>query len=522
MGAALDGTGPGRVRPLADQRSAPLMPNHGCQARELTTPAPGRGKSNFIAVVGNFSIQYNFVSASIALQVLTSSDYLGQPLYPEPAWSSDVTLAAVFLGAMVGMVCMGRLGDVMGRSRALRATMTLAAVGAVVPACAFGPPNLAYSILCAGRLLLGVGVGGIFPLSAVHAAEGSSSDQSRGSRVTWAFFWQSPGQCMPYLVAMLLFWLVRPEPAQRWAPELQFRLLFALGVIPGVLAIVASMREEESAEFQGLVQRRQQQPQMGVVAALRAEPAETRWTLLGTAGTWFFYDICFYGSATFTPDILDSICISGTKHDGMCDQTLFQTAWQGLVVQAMSMPGCLLAILLINRIGSKRLNVIGLLLLCVNFAAMAVVSAVDRNAEATLFALFCMLTFLLNFGPNVGTYVLPAICFPAHVRSTCHGLSSFGGKAGAALGALVFPAVKATRLGIPGVMAIQAIFALIGAAVSQTLLKHDWDYLGPEDKCATQSFVEGAVAREACPACLAGVCAIGVPAPTLPLLSPSS
>ena len=44
------------------------------------------------------------------------------------------------------------------------------------------------------------------------------------------------------------------------------------------------------------------------------------------------------------------------------------------------------------------------------------------------FITFCLITFALNFGPNVGTYVLPATCFPAAIRSTFHGLSAASGK----------------------------------------------------------------------------------------------
>lgn len=48
--------------------------------------------------------------------------------------------------------------------------------------------------------------------------------------------------------------------------------------------------------------------------------------------------------------------------------------------------------------------------------------------------LFCLVTLLLNWGPNLGTYVLPALCFPAAIRSTCHGLSSTGGRLGGKIG----------------------------------------------------------------------------------------
>ncbi|KAL8162762.1 LOW QUALITY PROTEIN: hypothetical protein V2J09_014251 [Rumex salicifolius] len=46
------------------------------------------------------------------------------------------------------------------------------------------------------------------------------------------------------------------------------------------------------------------------------------------------------------------------------------------------------------------------------------------------------LTFCFaNFGPNATTFVVPAEIFPARLRSTCQGISSAAGKAGAIVGA---------------------------------------------------------------------------------------
>merc|ERR1711933_523460 len=102
---------------------------------------------------------------------------------------------------------------------------------------------------------------------------------------------------------------------------------------------------------------------VGAIACILREPVETRRTLIGTAGTWFCYDVAFYGTNVFTPAILDSICMIGTKDQDGCDQTLLQTSIQAAIVQAMGIPGIVCAILLIEKIGSKRLNVWGMVFL---------------------------------------------------------------------------------------------------------------------------------------------------------------
>lgn len=159
-----------------------------------------KGESNFVGAMGNFSIQYNLSAGSIALAFLQS-----HPKFAQPEWVHYVGLGAIFVGAVLGMLVMGYLGDALGRKRAMVFTLGIQVAGAV--ACSlltWGSVETIYTVFCAGRLLLGVGVGGMYPLSASHSAEGSSEGEDTGARVGWAFFWQTPGSMAPYAVALLL------------------------------------------------------------------------------------------------------------------------------------------------------------------------------------------------------------------------------------------------------------------------------------------------------------------------------
>lgn len=446
-----------------------------------------------MAMAGNFNIQYNFTSASIAVSILGSDAYLGYAIYPEPRWSKDVSLAAVFFGAMLGMISLGRLGDMIGRQRAMRFTLALSVLGAAIPAVLGGGQNLAYAILILGRFLLGVGVGGIYPLSAVAASENGAADESRASRVGWAFFWQTPGAMAPYAVAMLLAACLNPPEPAAWVPQTQFRLLFLLGVLPASVVFVASLQQVESEDFRAAARQRQLRTASSLevstpMAALRSEPSSTYRTLIGTAGSWFTYDVAYYGTNVFTNSIVNDICMTGEKIGDECHQTLLQNSWESLVVMAFGIPGALLAIMLVSRIGSKRLNVYGFLLLAASFTCMAMLKMSGANKYA-VFAAFCFLQFSLNWGPNVGTFVIPAICFPAHMRSTCHGISAFGGKLGALIGTLLFPFIKGSKMGLPAVMLVQAVICVVGAVVSQVFLRHDWEYT-EEQKNEERSFID--------------------------------
>eukprot|EP01051_Picozoa_sp_SAG22_P015292 SAG22_NODE_1975_length_3221_cov_2.215247_4_plen_283_part_00 len=169
--------------------------------RSVQGGAAAKKESNFVGAMGNFSIQYNLSAASIALPFLQS-----HPHFAQPKWVHYVGLGSVFVGAVLGMLVMGFLGDLLGRKRAMVVTLAIQVLGAVgCSLLTFGSVPTIYTVFCASRCLLGIGVGGMYPLSASHAAEGSSSsDGNQGSRVGWAFFWQTPGSMAPYVVAVIL------------------------------------------------------------------------------------------------------------------------------------------------------------------------------------------------------------------------------------------------------------------------------------------------------------------------------
>eukprot|EP00438_Fugacium_kawagutii_P026303 Skav221230 [mRNA] locus=scaffold1136:62941:63789:+ [translate_table: standard] len=265
----------------------------------------------------------------------------------------------------------------------------------------------------------------------------------------------------------MLLLLFQPKTPAEWVVQLQFRLLFALGAVPALIVLVASFYSEDSEEF-----RTQHEQHLSAAFDRRVMT-----TLLGTAGCWFLYDLAFYGTIIFTPSILMRMCITGeVQPDGKCYQTLWQTLRQSALISAMGIPGCSVAVMLAERMGCKRLNSYGFLLLSAAFGGLAIAWTVVPEAHSLQFVLFCVLVFLLNCGPNLGTYVLPALCFPTTIRSTCHGLSSTGGKIGAVIGTLIFQPISNSQLGVPGFLWLQSIICILGAVVSTACLKHDWEY----------------------------------------------
>ena len=92
---------------------------------------------------------------------------------------------------------MGYAGDVLGRNMAMTLTLSLVVFGALCSAAiSYGAPTEVYITIIIARFILGIGVGGVYPLSATKASEDGGGDghgPTDPTAAAWAFFWQIPG-----------------------------------------------------------------------------------------------------------------------------------------------------------------------------------------------------------------------------------------------------------------------------------------------------------------------------------------
>jgi len=197
------------------------------------------------------SAQYSFGSMAIAIVVMstkycTSTTELCLRGIQAP-WVAGTANAAVFMGAVVGQLSMGYIGDIIGRSNAFMLTMSIATIGnictAIIPS---GSANTVYALITLFRFFLGVGVGGVYPLSATKAAEDDGN--ADGSKVdprtaAWAFFWQMPGILGPWLVAYLISFNDTLTTDARW------RMIVGFGAVPTGLATLCLYLERKTQKF---------------------------------------------------------------------------------------------------------------------------------------------------------------------------------------------------------------------------------------------------------------------------------
>merc|ERR1719446_199694 len=155
--------------------------------------------------VASFSYQViligaGFLADAYDLFVIDMVMSIMHRLHPEgmDSWDKSLVASATLTGAIVGQLSFGLLGDWLGRKWTFLVSCVLIIVGALLSGCCVwtsGSFSIFYQLaLC--RFILGVGVGGEYPLAASIAAEGAGSTISRGQLISGVFSMQGWGMLL--------------------------------------------------------------------------------------------------------------------------------------------------------------------------------------------------------------------------------------------------------------------------------------------------------------------------------------
>jgi MFS transporter, PHS family, inorganic phosphate transporter len=412
-----------------------------------------------VSGMGFFTDAYDLFVIGIASALITTQWHLSSGRL---ALLNSTMLGAAFLGAFV----FGRLADVVGRKRVYWMVAAIMIVGAL--GSALSP---SYWVLIAFRFLLGFGVGGDYPVSAVLMSE-YANRKDRGKLVGMVFSTQALGLIVGPLIALTLL-------GAGVSDNLAWRILLGLGAVPAAAVIYLRSRMPESPRYQVQVQGKAEQAasqisdftggkvngngassfrqQMG----LRAFLTNRRYLILlaGTAGTWFLLDYAYYGNTISTPQILSLI----SPHAS----TMTKIALQLAIFVVAALPGYLLAIAYLDRIGHRRLQLVGFAVMALCFAVIALVPGMTTMVVPFLLV-YGVSYFFTEFGPNMTTFVIPSEVYPVTMRATGHGISAGIGKFGAFIGVFLFPVLQ-TSLGLRGTLLLTAAVSVLGYALTLVL-----------------------------------------------------
>jgi len=220
--------------------------------------------------------------------------------------------------------------------------------------------------------------------------------------------------------------------------DIAWRLMLGLGAVPAAAVIYLRRRMPESPRYRARVVGDAAGAAKdiavysgGVVNVTGADDKPARLTfgqfisnrrylvyLLGTAGGWFVFDYAYYGNSVSAPLIVKSVLGSHGAH--VLTEAI---ALQLIVFSVAAVPGYYLGAFFMDRIGHKRLQLIGFVGMGVAFLLIGVIPNLTTLVLPFLL-LFGVSYFFSNFGPNETTFVLAGEVYPTSAQSTGHGLSA--------------------------------------------------------------------------------------------------
>ena len=128
--------------------------------------------------------------------------------------------------------------------------------------------------------------------------------------------------------------------------------------------------------------------------------------------------------------------------------------------------GILAAVLLTDRVGRIRLQIIGFIGCAVGLGlAILSLHAAEPARSILLFGGFMLFNFMTNVGPNAQTYLLAGEVFPTEVRGKGAGFAAAFAKVGAVLTAFLFPVLLADA-GVNFLLSVLIATSLLGAWIT--------------------------------------------------------
>lgn len=389
--------------------------------------------------------------------------------------------AAPLAGILFGATLLGGLADKIGRKPLFVGEMFLFIAFLIAIALA---PNLPLLVL----FLFGMGLalGADYPTAHMVISE-SIPSRTRGKLVIGAFGFQALGALSGVAVGVMVLSQEPDLSAWRW--------MYATAIIPALIVAFGRFFVPESANWL-MAQGETSRARSALTRLLRRDPpypaefdlepahdADTvepstygalfsprnRRATIFASLPWFLQDLGTYGIGIFTPTILAATLGHSVVKSGSMSQMIHgdMAAAKGTaIIDVLLIVGIVVAVLLADRIGRVRLQVIGFIGCAAGLFLAALSDAFTGTTQLILiFAGFMLFNFMTNMGPNAQTYLIAGEVFPTHLRGKGAGLAASFAKIGAVATAFLFP-VLLLDLGQSVVLGMLIVTSLIGAVVT--------------------------------------------------------
>ncbi len=385
--------------------------------------------------------------------------------------------AATLAGILVGASALGGLADVFGRKRMFIAEMVIFTIFLV--AVSLAPSFIWVVIFLFG---LGIALGCDYPTAHLVISE-SIPSSARGRLVLSAFAFQAVGALTGTVIGYMI--LAADQSALDTGA---WRTMYATAIIPAILVVIGRFYVTDSGhwlvskgrlvdaerETHRLLKRRPQYPKQVTlhrpVKAATPPPShygmlfskQHRKSTILASVPWFLQDLGTYGIGIFTPTILAAVIGSRTADSGLAGviRNDMLAAKGSAVMDLLFVVGIIFAILLVDKVGRIKLQILGFIGCAVGLLLAALSGGTNMPL---LFIGFMLFFFMTNLGPNAMTYLIAGEVFPTHIRGKGAGFAASFAKIGAVLTAFLFP-LLIQSIGKQALL-YTLVFAFIGGAV---------------------------------------------------------
>ncbi|KAI9215949.1 major facilitator superfamily domain-containing protein, partial [Blastocladiella britannica] len=177
-----------------------------------------------------------------------------------PAIIMSLLKASTQMGTFMGQIVFGYLGDKLGRKATYGIVLGII-IGATINTALASDTKGSIGIgamLILWRIILGIGIGGDYPISAVIASE-FASVSTRGLMVAAVFSMQGLGILAGALLCIVSLAIFKPTlettPDSLYNPNFDnvWRLLLFLGIVPAIVAVYWRLQVPETPRFTAAV-----------------------------------------------------------------------------------------------------------------------------------------------------------------------------------------------------------------------------------------------------------------------------
>ncbi|KAJ0247719.1 inorganic phosphate transporter 1-8 [Hirschfeldia incana] len=465
-------------------------------------------KAIIVAGMGLFTDAYDLFCIAPVMKMISHVYYHGDSINTAVLSTS---YAIALLGTATGQLVFGYLGDRVGRRRVYGLCLVIMILSSF--GCGFSVCTTRTSCVMASlgffRFILGLGIGGDYPLSATIMSE-FANKRTRGAFIAAVFSMQGLGILVSSAVTMAVCVAFKRgrggggSDAEEvpWEADVAWRLILMIGALPAALTFYWRMLMPETARYTALVENNIVQAAKDMERVMSISdfsdettteppppppplpPSYTLFSLrflrlhgrdlFAASVNWFLVDVVFYTSNLLLSQIFShySDKPSSSTTENVYDAA-FEVAELGAIIAACStIPGYWFTVYFIDKIGRVKIQIMGFFFMAVVFLVAGIPYtwywSKHEQTKKGFMVLYGLVFFFSNFGPNTTTFIIPAELFPARFRSTCHGISGAAGKLGAIVGTVGF--LWATKLDndddknkvYPDVNRMRAAFLILG------------------------------------------------------------